>query len=168
MYLCYMIFDIDWARKYVKKELKFYNIEVYAWSKSDCGLAFVETRKIKIPDPTTINRFLICLHEIAHISRASLHKSMKVYEYEYDCETYAIARGIQLGLDVTDYEEKAKGYVTSCFSKAFNRGLNLDKVNSEIVDWLGLDLDEWDKWDRAYVVAPKQDWTNWEVKFFKF
>ncbi len=162
-----MKFEIDWARDYVNNQLKFYNIEVIGWNKGDCGIAFIQTRQVRIPDPTTINRFLICLHEVAHIARASLHKSMKVYEYEYDCEMYAIEQGLRLGLDIEDYEHRARGYVTHCFCKAFNRNLNLDKVNHEIIDWLGVDIEQWDKWDRAYVTS-KSNWKKWKVNFYKF
>jgi hypothetical protein len=160
-----MKFDVEWARNFIKKELNFHSIEVIGWNKADCGIAFIETRQVRIPDPTTINRFLICLHEICHISRQSIHKSMKVYEYEYDCEMYAIRVGLGLGLDIQDYEHRAKGYVTYCFCKAFNRNLRLDKANIEIIDWLGVDVDEWDKWDRAYVVA-KSGWKKWKVNFY--
>jgi len=160
-----MKFKIDWARDFIKKELNFYNIEVIQWNVGDCGIAFIETRQVKIPDPTTINRFLICLHEIGHIARASVHKTMKVYEYEYDCEMYAIQRALKLNLDIEDYEHRARGYITYCFCKAFNRNLNLDKANTEIIDWLGIDISEWSRWDRAFVIA-KKNWKKWKVNFY--
>jgi hypothetical protein len=160
-----MKFDKVWAKKYIATQLNFHDIKVIEWNKSDCGIAFVENRTIKIPEPTTINRFLICLHEISHIIRSPFHTSMRVYEYEYDCEMYAIQQALELGLDIEDYEHRAKGYVMYCVCRAFNRGLNLDKANYEILDWLGIDIDEWNKWDRAYIIT-KKEWKKWKLNFY--
>ena len=162
-----MEFNQVWAKKYIDAELRFYDIKVRKWRKGDCGVAFIKERLVEIPEPTTLNRFLICLHEIFHISRADLHKTMKVYEYEFDCEINTIEKAKKLGLDTTDYEHRAKGYVTYCFAKAFNRNLNLDKANKVVTDWAGIDLKEWDKYDRAYM-ACKKDWQEWSVKLHKY
>jgi hypothetical protein len=161
-----MEFNQVWAKKYIDAELSFYGIKVRKWRKGDCGVAFIKERLVEIPEPTTLNRFLICLHEIFHISRSDLHKTMKVYEYEFDCEINTIEKAKKLGLDTTDYEHRAKGYVTYCFAKAFNRNLNLDKANKVVTDWAGIDLKEWDKYDRAYMTC-KKDWQEWEVKLYK-
>ena len=162
MYLCIMKFDPIWANKYIKKELDFYNIKVVAWSSSDCGLAWPEKREVKIPTPTTLNRFLICLHEIFHVSRFSLHNGMKVYEYEFDCELWTIQKAKTLGFDVEDYEHRARGYITYCLARAYNRGLNLRKANKKIIDWLGVDIDTWEKNPRITLVA-RNNWKKWYV-----
>ena len=160
-----MIFNNEWAKQYVYNELRFYNISVRKWRKGDCGVAFIKERLVEIPEPTTLNRFLICLHEITHIARAEVHKGMKVYEY--DCEMTVINKAKQLGFDTTDYEHRAKGYVTYCFAKAFNRNLNLDKANKQVTDWLGINLKKWDKYDRAFLTC-KDSWKVWKVKLVKF
>lgn len=160
-----MKFDPIWADKYIKKELNFYNIQIKEFSVSDCGLAWPELRQVKIPQPTTLNRFLICMHEIFHIARFSAHKSMKVYEYEYDCEMWTLMKAKKLGFDTKEYEHRAKGYVMYCFAKAFNRGLNLDKANKDILNWLGIDIDVWKNHQRA-VVRSKKNWDDWSVKLF--
>ena len=162
-----MIFNNEWAKQYVDSELRFYNITVRKWRKGDCGIAYIKERFVEIPEPTTLNRFLICLHEITHIARAEVHKGMKVYEYEYDCEMTVINKAKQLGFDTTDYEHRAKGYITYCFAKAFNRNLNLDKANKEVTDWLGIDLKKWDNYDRAFMTC-KDSWKVWKVKLVKF
>jgi len=162
-----MEFNSEWAKKYVDDELRFYGIQVRKWRKGDCGVAFIKEKLVEIPDPTTLNRFLICLHEITHIARAEVHKGMKVYEYEYDCEITVINKAKKLGFDAKDYEHRAKGYITYCFAKAFNRNLNLDKANREITDWLDIDLKKWDKYDRAQLTS-KNDWKDWSVKLYKF
>ena len=162
-----MEFDYTWAKEYIDAELRFYNISVKKWNISDCGIAYIKERIVCIPQPTTLNRFLICLHEIAHISRAEVHRGMKVYEYEYDCEMTVINKAKQLGFDTSDYEHRAKGYVTYCFAKAFNRNLNLDKSNKEIVKWAGINLKKWSKYDRAYMIS-KNSWKEWNIKLVKF
>jgi hypothetical protein len=73
----------------------------------------------------------------------------------------------QLGFNTKDYEHRAKGYITYCFAKAFNRNLNLDKANREVTDWLDIDLKKWDKYDRAFLTA-KDNWKVWKVKLVKF
>jgi hypothetical protein len=160
-----MKFNPDWATRYVNEQLALHNIEVISWSKGDCGIAYIQTRQIKIPQPTTINRFLICLHEICHITRQSQHKTMKVYEYEWDCEMWAMQQAMNLRLDIEDYEHRARGWIMHCLCKAYNRGLNLDRANQEILDWLGVDINKWKKWDRAYVIA-KTGWKKWKVDFY--
>jgi hypothetical protein len=162
-----MEFNTKWAKEYLNAELRFYNIKVSKWRTTDSGIAFIKERLVEIPEPTTLNRFLICLHEITHISRSEVHKGMKVYEYEYDCEISVINKAKQLGFDTSDYEHRAKGYVTYCFAKAFNRNLNIDKANREVTDWAGIDLIEWDKYDRAYMIS-KNSWKYWEVKLYKY
>ena len=162
-----MEFNSEWAKKYIDAELRFYDIKVDDWRKTDCGVAFIKERTVKIPYPNTLNRFLICLHEITHIARAEVHKGMKVYEYEYDCEITVIEKAKKLGFDTTDYEHRAKGYVTYCFAKAFNRNLRLDKANKEITEWLGINLKKWDKYDRAFVTS-KNSWKDWSVKLYSF
>lgn len=162
-----MKFDKDWAIDYINNELRINRISVSKWRKTDSGIAYIQDRKIEIPDPSTLNRFLICLHEITHITRFEIHKGMKVYEYEYDCEMNVINLAKQLGFDTSDYEHRAKGYITYCFAKAFNRNLNLEKANKEITDWLGIKLKKWQKYDRAYMIS-KNSWKEWSVKLHKF
>jgi len=162
-----MKFNSVWAKNYINDELRFYGIQVRKWRKGDCGVAFIKERIVEIPEPTTLNRFLICLHEVTHISRSDIHKGMKVYEYEYDCEMTVIKKAKELGFNTKDYEHRAKGYITYCFAKAFNRNLNLDRANRVVTDWLGIDLKKWDKYDRAYMTC-KNSWKDWEVKLIKF
>jgi len=162
-----MEFNSVWAKNYINEELRFYDIEVKKWRKNDSGLAYLEQRMVEIPEPTTLNRFLICLHEIFHIVRYEIHKSMKVYEYEYDCEMCVIKKAKKLGFDTKDYEHRAKGYITYCFAKAFNRNLNLNKANREITDWLGINLKKWNKFDRA-IMTSNNYWKEWDVKLYKF
>jgi len=157
-----MKFDPIWADKYIKKELNFYNIRVVEWSVTDCGLAWPEKREVKIPAPTTLNRFMICLHEIFHISRFSAHKGLKVYEYEFDCEMWTIQKAKKLGFNTDDYEYRAKGYVTYCLARAYNRGLNLRKANPSILEWLGVDIDIWEKHPRI-TITSKKNWKKWSV-----
>ena len=157
-----MKFDSIWAEKYILNELSFYNINVIEWSDSDSGLAWCSERLVKIPKPTTQNRFMICLHEIFHIARFSAHKRLKVYEYEFDCEMWTIFKAKTLGLKTKEYEQGAKGYVAYCLSRAYNRGLDLKKVNQNIIKWLGIDVNNWESYDRVYVTT-NQSWKDWKI-----
>jgi len=162
-----MKFDSVWAEKYILNELSFYNIKVVEWCDSDSGLAWCVEREVKIPKPTTQNRFMICLHEIFHIVRFSAHKGMKVYEYEFDCEMWAIHKAKTLGIKTKQYEKAAKGYVAYCFSRAFNRGLNLRNANPSIINWLGIDIQDWENYDRAFVTT-QQGWKDWKINLINF
>ena len=126
----------------------------------------LETRnpksKFQIPKPKTVNKFIICLHEICHIVKLSEHNRMNVYEYEYDCEMWAMNKAKQFGLDTNEYESRARGYVTSCLARGFNRGLNLDRVDEKILDWLNVDINQWKKYSNIKVVG-KPYWEEWEV-----
>jgi hypothetical protein len=39
-----MKFNSDWAKQFVDAELRFYNISIKKWRKSDCGVAFIKER----------------------------------------------------------------------------------------------------------------------------
>ena len=157
-----MEFNYYWAKKYINAELKLNKVKVREWIDEECGLAWVELREIQIPKPTTINKFIICLHEICHIVRSNEHNKMSVYEFEYDCEMWAIKKAKQFGLDTKEYESRAKGYVTSCLARGYNRGLNLDRVDKKIIDWLMVDISKWKQYSNIKVFG-KPYWEEWEV-----
>jgi len=159
-----MEFNYYWAKKYIDSELRLHKIKVREWTNEECGLAWVSTNEIKVPKPETINKFIICLHEICHISRYKEHNSMSVYEYEYDCEMWAINKAKQFGLDTSDYEFRAKGYVTSCLARGYNRGLNIDNANKIILDWLGINVKKWKASSNVKVVG-KPFWDEWRIIF---
>jgi len=157
-----MEFNYCWAKKYIDAELKLNNVNVREWIDEECGLAWVETREIQIPKPKTVNKFIICLHEICHIVKLSEHNRMNVYEYEYDCEMWSMNKAKQFGLDTNEYESRARGYVTSCLARGYNRGLNLDRVDKKIIDWLNVDISKWKQYSNVKVVG-KPYWEEWEV-----
>ena len=132
----------------INKLLRFYNITVVQWSKSACGWARKSNRTIKIPPPTTIENFLICLHEIRHITQPGGPN----YVMEYDAERWAIDYAQKLGFDTKSYERRAKMYVLKNIAKGINRGLRVHRVKPEILNWLPIDITEWEG-NKVYLYA---------------
>jgi hypothetical protein len=129
------------ATDYINKLLTKHKITVYAWSATSCGRAKVKKRQIKIPKPTNIDRFAVCLHEIFHIIG---RKGSKSYEKEFHCDMYARNTLIKLGYDVTEWDKRTKWHVLSRVAMAHNRGLNHANLNAEV---------------RAFF--PEVDFTKW-------
>lgn len=139
-------FNTDTAKKHLNKLLRQYRIRVAKWSKGANGRAW-SNHTVKIPSPTDVERFCVCMHEIKHVIDGF---SGKLYQREYACEIYAIEQAQLLGFDTSEYEVRAKGYVTMCISKGFCRGLNLDSIEPHIKEWCGVDFDQW-KGKRVFV-----------------
>ena len=108
---------INW---YIKK----YRIKVIEWSKSSCGYAWFDRDKdgfhiMKIPKPTTSDRFGVCLHEIKHILDGD---SGTRYLQEFRCDKFALDKLKEMGLDTTDWEKRMKWHVLSRVAMSTNRG----------------------------------------------
>lgn len=129
------------AEQYITKLLKKHKIEVYAWSSTSCGRAKVKKRMIKIPKPTNVDRFAVCLHEIHHvISR----KGSKSFEKEFYCDMYARNILIELGYDVAAWNKRTKWHILSRIAMAHNRGLNHVGINNEIREFFNeVDFTKW-------------------------
>lgn len=117
------------AEQYINKLLKKHKIEVYGWSATSCGRAKIKKKMIKIPKPTNIDRFAVCLHEIFHIIG---RKGSASFEKEFYCDKYAKDILIELGYDTAAWDKRTKWHILSRIAMAHNRGLNPAKINSEI------------------------------------
>jgi hypothetical protein len=125
-------FDKKEAEKYINKLLKKHKIEVYGWSVTSSGRAIKKKRKIKIPKPTNLDRFAVCLHEIFHVIG---RKGSKSFEKEFYCDMYARTTIIELGYDTEAWDKRTKWHVLSRIAMAHNRGLNHAGINQEIRDF---------------------------------
>lgn len=129
------------AEQYINKLLKKHKIEVYGWSATSCGRANIKKRMIKIPKPTNIDRFAVCLHEIFHIIG---RKGSKKFEKEFYCDMYARKILLELGYDVTAWDKRTKWHVLSRIAMAHNRGLKHSAINAEIRGFFSeVDFSKW-------------------------
>ena len=135
-------FNITEAKLHLNKLLTFYNIEVKTWSKSSCGVAWENGRRVKIPEPTNVDRLCVALHEIGHIRNG--FKGLN-YIQEYNAEQYAINEATRLGYNTDDYEDRAKWYIIMNICKGFRRKLKVENIPQEIKDWCGIDFDKWEE-----------------------
>ena len=129
------------AKQYITKLLKKHKIEVYGWSVTSCGRARVKQKKIKIPEPTNVDRFAVCLHEIFHIIG---RKGSKSFEKEFYCDLYARNILIELGYETAAWEKRMKWHVLSRIAMAHNRGLNHAGIKPEIREFFPeIDFTKW-------------------------
>lgn len=135
------LFDKTFAAEYINKLLKKHRIKVVSWSTASCGWAMVKERRIKIPKPTNIDRFAVCLHEVFHVIG---RKGSKSFEKEFYCDMYAKGILLELGYDVEEWDKRTKWHVLSRIAMAHNRGLNHAKINPEIRGFFAeIDFNAW-------------------------
>jgi len=152
-------FNREEAESYLNNLIKQYNIKVVERSKSSCGWARWDTNEIKIPHPTNIDRFGVCLHEISHIIDADTKngKPTKRYEQEFYCDMYARNILIEFGYDTTEWDQRTRWHILSRIEMATNRGVK--KVNEEIVEYFNdVDFDQW--YGKKVWVGAQKDFSN--------
>lgn len=129
------------AKQYIDKLLKKHKIEVYGWSVTSSGRAKVKKRMVKIPQPTNVDRFAVCLHEIFHIIG---RKGSKSFEKEFYCDMYARKILVELGYETEAWDKRIKWHVLSRIAMAHNRGLNHAGIKSEIREFFPeIDFTKW-------------------------
>lgn len=122
----------DVGMKQLQRLLKQHKVTVIAWSVTSCGYAHFKSRKVKIPTPTDIDRFCVCLHEIKHCIDGKL--ATRFIE-EYECEKFAIETAAEFGYDVEEYTERSRRHIIVGIAKAHNRGYDVKKLPQEIKDF---------------------------------
>lgn len=134
-------FDKKQAELHFNKLLKEHKIKVIGWSATSSGRAWKNKREIKVPKPTNIDRYAVCLHEIFHvISR----KGSKSFEKEFYCDMYARSVLIEQGYCVIAWDKRIRWHVLSRIAMAHNRGLNHSNIKTEIRDFLSdIDFSLW-------------------------
>lgn len=144
--------QIQAMQAFVDKKIGDLKITVYKISKSSCGLAWIEQRRIKIPRVKDVDTFCVCLHEIGHILNGRIRP---VYASEYHTEQQALRLAKefaeQAGLTndeqwikaLRQYENRAKGYVMLRIAEGYAAGLRVGKILPEVKRWLGYDFSAW-------------------------
>jgi len=149
-------FDIKMADLGLSAMLREHKIEVYAWSKASCGRAYPKKRIIKIPYPTTIDRFAVCAHEVAHIAiqdKKGFRKTWPVYYVEFLCDMYALRKIEEQGWDSFDWVRRTKFHVAVHIAKAVNRGLVVSRIPKDILEFMPeVDFSSW-AGKKVYVTA---------------
>jgi len=126
-------FDKAIAQAHLDQLLKEHNIKVTDYSVSSCGYAVWKTRSIKIPKPTNIDRFGVCMHEIKHIIDG---KKGTRFEQEFACDIYALEQIVKMGWDTLGWIKRTRWHSLSRIAMAVNRGYHPSKINDEIKDLL--------------------------------
>lgn len=125
-----------------ERECRFYSIKPVRKFAAACGRAIIASRTVEVPKSfSTVERFMVALHEIAHIKQGNVRPS---YYGEYLAERFALRRAKELNIDPGDYEVRARAYVLTTIAKAYNRGLKLDSIPAFIVEWVQHDFSSWE------------------------
>lgn len=128
-------------REWVKDELKITNTKVRKWLKwipeGDNGYqAFIDSRRVSIPNPECEWSFMVALHEIGHVSTGY---RMHSYLMEYNAERWAIKRAKQTyNIECADYIQDAKEYVRDhLLENLLFSDLEIHKVKPYVLEWIG-------------------------------
>jgi hypothetical protein len=132
-------FNKKQAADYLDKLLQQQGITVVARSKSSCGWADVKRNEIKIPFPTTIDRFGVCLHEVKHCIDKNKGKR---YEQEFWADKFALDILKAHEYDTQEWENRMRWHVLSRTAMATNRGC--EYVSKEVRDYFSdIDIQGW-------------------------
>lgn len=136
------MFDKKKAESHLRKLITKYRIKIRSYSVSSCGTAWWRTREIKIPKPTSIDRFCVCMHEVKHIMDGDAGKR---FEQEFDCDMFALEQAHALGFDTTAWEKRVRWHSLSRIAMAMNRKLKASKIPQRITTYFSdIDFTEWE------------------------
>lgn len=93
-----------------------------------------EDREILIPNPTTSYRFLICLHEIAHVLKGFRSLS---YMEEFLAEEWAIKTAAKYGVKSPRYERAAADLLVCYIKSDIYQGKTSPKrISRKVKSWI--------------------------------
>lgn len=123
--------------EHVDKMLKYYGIKVVTWRTTSSGLAYTTLpKRVEIPKPTNVDRFLVCMHEIKHI--IDIHDAKlkhKRYIEEFRCDQYAYLQGKMLGLpefELNKWLNRTRMHTLVQLAKAHNRGGRVCNIQRDL------------------------------------
>ncbi len=154
-------FNPSEAQAYLDILIKRYKIKVVQYSKLSCGWANWHTKEIKIPKPTTLDRFLVGLHEVHHI----IDGDSKPYRFqqEFDCDHYALKIAEELGYYTGDWILRIRWHILMCIARAMNRGLTTTKIPQYIKDYFNdVDFNQWQ--GKKVFVSSYNNYSKIEIK----
>jgi hypothetical protein len=142
--------------KWLKEQLSITKTKVHRWfvwdEDADVYQAYIESRRVAIPTPECDWSFLVCLHEIGHVSTGyRLHS----YLMEYNAEKWAIKRAKEAyDIYLDEYVLDAKQYVKMhLVENLLFSELKVDKVKPYVLSW----LDETPKSIADHIIKLYQD-----------
>ena len=157
-----MEFDKQFAEEYINSLLKKYRIKVCSWSRTSCGYAEWKSKRIKIPKPTDVDRFGVCLHEIKHILDGNKGKR---FEQEFYCDLYALNIIKEFEYDHVQWEERMRWHSLSRIAMASNRGLSLDKIKPEIKEFFKeIDFSLWSN-NNVFVHSNRENKLGYAIEY---
>jgi len=139
LYYTHMIITKTAYTRYVKEQLATTNTRVRRWLDWDpdgVGYeAYYDTRRVSIPKPVCDWSFLVCLHEIGHISTGDRQYG---YLAEYNAEKWAIKRAYkQYDIAHYLYELDAKEYVKAHVNDDIkHHKLGLYDIKPYVLSWI--------------------------------
>lgn len=145
---------------WVREQLSETNSAVRRWIEWDPDLdvyeAFYDARQVTIPIPVCDWSFLVCLHEIGHISTGDRRYS---YLAEYNAETWAMRRAQQrYAVWNDDYLLDSKAYVHHhLVQNVLYSSLEVGKVKHHVLDWLGISAEQVLEDARQYSITEQDN-----------
>lgn len=130
--------DAEGAESIIHGLMRAYDIEEdEKQRKTASGFAWIAERIISIPEKfDTPKKFLVALHEIAHIRQRKRYPHP--YLEEYDAEQYAINVATAMGFikkrSMDAYIKGAKLYVLSYINS--DKKVKIKEIPLEIVEWI--------------------------------
>lgn len=137
-----MNYDQSIAERHLDSLLEEYNIKVAKYSKTSCGWADWTKNEIKIPVPTDVDRFCVCLHEVKHIIDGDAGYR---FEQEFACDIYALREAEKLGFDTEYWKIRMRWHSLSRIAMATNRRLLVSKIPNHIKEYFSdVDFSKWE------------------------
>lgn len=136
-----MNYDQKFAQDYLNQLMSKHKIFVREYSQNSSGRAWFNSRQIRVPKPTNVDRFGVYLHEIKHIIDGRWGLS---YEREFACDMYALSTIKAFGYEHREWEKRCNWHSLQCIAKAFNRGLKISSIPYEIIEYFSeIDFSDW-------------------------
>ena len=105
------------------------------WSRDDSYFAYFSERRVILPVPECEYSFLVCLHEIGHVSSGDRSHT---YLHEYNAERWCISRAKQYGIESKRYNAGAKRYVRMhIYQNVVRDQLDIAKIKPYVLKWIG-------------------------------
>jgi len=159
------MFDKEIAERHLQKLLKEHKIKVIKWSVTSCGRAYWKKRKVKIPKPTNVDRFGVCMHEIKHIIDG---KKGKRFEQEFACDMFAREQMILLGFNngIQNWDKRTNWHCLSRIAMAVNRKMDVEKISINIKEWFNfVDFSKW-KNKKVFIRHNDKEELGYTIEFY--
>lgn len=154
------MFNQEIAQQYIDNLIAQHKIKVVQYSVSSCGWANWNTREIKIPHPTNVDRFCVGIHEIKHIIDGNKGNR---FQQEFDCDMFALQHAELLGMDTTLWKRRMRWHSLSRIAMAMNRKMLASKIPVYIKEYFSdIDFNTWE--GKKIFVGSDKKWEKITVR----